>query len=156
MSQPNEILEGQETLLEEQPVVVETPVVLEEKRYEYQPTDEDGRPIGAKQVIKYTTTEELTFKLQEQNTLLIRKLRSETKKNRLGIQDAEVIDEAAPRLRNPIEFKPGQLSPEQRAQLSRDILDPDTFDTAITTIFESAVGIKANDLRTELTGSPRG
>ena len=42
---------------------VEAPV---EQRYEYQPVDETGRPIGGKQVIKYTTNEELVTKLQIQ------------------------------------------------------------------------------------------
>lgn len=134
------------------PAIVETVApVVEEKSYEYQPTDEDNRPIGGKQVIKYRSQEELLFKLQEQNTLLIRKLRSETKKNRLGIQERETIEETAPRYKTPVEFNPKQLSPEVRAQLSRDILDPETFDTAVTTIFESALGINASDLRGELT-----
>ena len=68
-------------------VIVEVPVV-EERTHIYQPTDEQGRPIGGKQVIKYTTQDELVNKLQEQNVLIfLRKLREETRKNRLGISD---------------------------------------------------------------------
>src|SRR5258708_3663370 len=73
-----------------EPVLTEVPIetpAVEEKTYVYQPTDEQGRPIGGKQVIKYVTQEDLVSKLQEQNVLILRKLRSETRKNRLGITD---------------------------------------------------------------------
>lgn len=136
-----------ETLIEESIVTEPVVAVLEEKRCEWQPTDEDGRPIGAKQVIKYTSPEELQAKFQEQNNLLIRKLRSETKKNRLGIVTTDEIDETAQRQVIPVQFTPGQLTGEQRAKLAQDILDPDTFDTAITTVFETVSGFKAGDLR---------
>lgn len=138
---------------EETPVstVVETPVVIEEKRYEYQPTDEDGRPVGGKQVIKYTTQEELIFKLQEQNTQLIRKLRQQTKENRLGISKPEVIDENAQRFQGPVQFQPKPLTKEDRARLSRELLDEDTFDRAATEIFSAATGIDGTGLNTVLT-----
>ena len=45
------------------PEVAPTPVAPVESRYEYQPTDEQGRPLGGKQVIKYTTQEEFATKL---------------------------------------------------------------------------------------------
>lgn len=141
-----------EEIIIEQPPVIETPaVVLEEKRYEYQPTDSDGRPIGNKQVIKYSTQEELIAKLQEQSIHQIRKMRELTKKNRLGIIDAEEVDPTAPRFVPPTQFAAGQLTPQQRYQLAQDILDPETFDTAITTVFETVSGFKANELRTTLT-----
>lgn len=148
MASPNEEI----ILTEPVSTTVETPVAtLPEQRYEYQPTDADGRPVGGKQVIKYTSQDELIFKLQEQNTQLIRKLREETKNNRLGISTPEKIDDSAPRFKNIVKFEPQVLTKEQRVQLSRDLLDEDTFDTAVTTIFESASGIKAQDLRTTLT-----
>lgn len=133
------------------PVAVEAAAVIEEKRYEWQPTDEDGRPIGAKQVIKYTTEDEFRQKFTEMQNQLIRKLRNETKKNRLGILETETIEDTAPRLQNALEFKPRTFSNDERAQLSRDILDPDTFDTAVTTIFEAATGVTGEGLRNTLT-----
>jgi hypothetical protein len=147
MGTPNE-----EIIVNNETPVIETPVVvLEEKRYEYQPTDADGRPIGNKQVLKYTTQDELVAKLQEQSILQIRKLRELTKKNRLGIVDSEEIDPTAPRFQAPTQFAPGQLSREDRYKLAQDILDPETFDTAITTVFETVSGFKANELRSTLT-----
>ena len=57
------------------PVGPVVPVAPVELRYEYQPTDEHGRPLGGKQVIKYTTPDELASKLVGQNTQLVRRLR---------------------------------------------------------------------------------
>ena len=135
----------------ETPATIETPAVLEEKIYEYQPTDENGRPVGGKQVIKYRTPDELTFKLTEQNTLLIRKLREQTKKARLGQVDTDVIEDSAPRFQNPVEFKPRQLSYEDRVKLSQDLLDPEHFDSAVNTIFEASTGIQSKKLNEVIT-----
>lgn len=134
--------------------VVETPVVIEnvtpvaeEKRYEYQPTDEDGRPIGGRQVLKYRTQDELIEKLREQSVHQIRKMREQERKLRLGISDTESIDESAPRYTAPIDFKSRELSPEARAQLSVDIMDPETFDRAVSTVLEASLGGSVEDLR---------
>ena len=78
--------------------VIEQPV---EKIYKYQPTDETGRPIGGVQVIKYTTPEELADKLRDQNVLLVRKLREQTRKVRLGVVEEEEISEDAQRYNSP-------------------------------------------------------
>lgn len=111
-------------------------------RYEYQPTDEQGRPIGGKQVVVYTTSEELAQKLTEQNTLLIRKLREETRKNRLGIQDNQEIGTEAKRFEAPLELTPRTLTPEERYKIAREINDPDTFDQAADALLESRLGVK--------------
>jgi hypothetical protein len=131
--------------------ILETVVlnVPETKVFEYQPTDEEGRPIGGKQVLKYTDPAELPYLLAEQNTLLVRKLREQTKKNRLGIVDKDTIDEGAQKFPKPFGFTPKPLTKEERAQLSRDILDEDTFDSAIAKIVESTSGI--TEVRDELT-----
>jgi hypothetical protein len=136
--------ENTETVIEQVPVI-ETPV-LEEKIYSFQPTDENGRAIGGKQVIKYHTHEELADKLQEQNTLLIRKLRSETRKNRLGIVENENISEDAERYAGPIEFKPRDLTTEERYDISRRLLDPTTAFDATSELFEAAIGAPLNTL----------
>jgi len=115
------------------------PVVLE---YRYQPKDEAGRPMGGEQVIKYTTPEELADKLRDNSILLLRKLRLETRNNRLGITNDEEIADTAPRYTPAVEFKPRDLTQEQRAKLSRDLLDPDTFDQAADELLEARIGAK--------------
>jgi hypothetical protein len=134
----------------EQPVA---PVVTEpeEKTYMYQPTDDEDRPLGGKQVIKYRTEAELIEKMRKQNTELIRKLREVTKKQRLGISETEAIPDEAVRFDTPIEFTPRDLSPDERVQLSRDLLDPEKFGEASSTLFEATVGAKPEVLRNTLT-----
>lgn len=64
--------------------------------FEYQPTDENDRPIGAKQVFKYTDTDNLRDQLVQSNLHLVRKLRQVTKENRLSVFQQEKPAEAAP------------------------------------------------------------
>ena len=147
------ITPGTETVLEQEQqntplVVTPAPVVL---RYEYQPTDEQGRPIGGKQVIKYSTPEELATELTKQNVELIRKLRSETRKNRLGISEPESIGEA-PRFQQPVSFSPKSLSAEEQYSLARDLgVDPEHFDVITDKLFEAKIGVKPSDLRQTLS-----
>jgi hypothetical protein len=122
-----------------------------ELRYEYQPTDENGLPMGGKQVIKYHTMEELVEKIRDQNIMLQRKWREETRKNRLGISTDETIPETAPRFAAPVEFKRGDLTQEQRVQLSRSILDPEKFEEVADGLFEHAMGAKPEVVRSLLT-----
>jgi hypothetical protein len=123
---------------------------LEEKLYEYQPTDDEGRPIGGKQVIKYTTHEELADKLREQNVLLIRKLRQETKKNRLGIIEQEELPENVERFTGATEFKPRELSEEERYDIARKLLDPTTAAEATQMLIEARVGAPLDTLGNEI------
>src|SRR5271155_3253387 len=88
-------------------------IVLEEKRYEYQPTDDNGVPMGGPQVIKYTTTDELIQKLQENNVRLQRKLREANRRNKTGQFEPEEIPETAPRFTQPVEFTPQPLSADE-------------------------------------------
>jgi len=62
-----------------------------ELRYEYQPTDAEGRSIGGKQVILYRTPDELAEKLRDQNISLVRKLRQVTKEARLGRGEDSIL-----------------------------------------------------------------
>lgn len=130
--------------------VIETPPELPELRYTYQPTDESGRNLGGPQVIKYKTQDELVSKISEQNTLLLRKLRAETRRNRLGISESEEIAPEAPRFSAPAEFTPRELSNEERFQLSRDLLDPEKSIEAQATLFEASVGVTPEVLRNTL------
>lgn len=121
-------------------------IVVEVKEYRYQPTDDSGRPIGGVQVLKYTTQEELVEKLQEQNVLILRRLRQETRKNRLGIVEEGEVPAEAPRF-HTVEFNSRTLTPDERFQLSRDINDPEKFDDAADTLLEYKLGLKPADLR---------
>lgn len=124
------------------------PIVLEEQRYEYQPTDEQGRPLGGKQVIKYRTQEEFAAKFAEQNTLLLRKLRNETRKNRLGIVDNDTIGEEAPRFQKPVTFSPKNMTPDEKTSLAFSLgVDPEDFDGVTDDLFEAKIGVKPAVLR---------
>ena len=125
----------------------ETPIVstvVEEKRYTYQPTDESGRPIGAPQVIKYRTDDELRDKLVEQSTLLLRKLRQKTRNERLGIVETDEIGTEVPRYVGPVEFTPRTLSNEEYSEIARDLTDPITAVEAQKRLFEASLGASAD------------
>lgn len=131
------------------PAVV-TPAEPQKLRYEYQPTDEHGRPLGGKQVIIYTTPDELAEKLKDQNVLLIRKLREEGRKRRLGIDDDSVAENSE-RTTGIVEFNEKPLSSEQRFNLSQKLNDPEHVKEAIDELFESAIGVSPAKLREVLT-----
>src|ERR1022692_53096 len=118
----------------------ETVVVPVEQRYEYQPTDAEGRAIGAKQVIKYTTHDELVQKLQEQNSLLVRKLREQTKKVRLGIEEREEMPEGIKHAEEFVQFTPRELSDDERYDIARRLADPVTSSQATQELIEASVG----------------
>ncbi len=127
------------------------PVVEPDHRYEYQPTDEQGRPIGGKQVIVYKTPDELTAKLTEQTTLLIRKLRAETRKNRLGIADRDAVGEEAPKFSEPPVFNQKELSADEKVSLALKLgVSPEDFDSATDELFEIKFGMNPAALRTTL------
>lgn len=135
----------------EVPVVVPTEVpapevVVPELIYRYQPVDDEGRKLGGEQVIKYHTSDELAKKLTDQNIELIRTLRKETKKNRLGVLDVETLPESATRLEMP-EYKPRVLTEEERYQLSKDLNDPEKFEDANQVLFEANTGMKPEQFR---------
>jgi hypothetical protein len=117
-----------------------------EQTYIYQPTDNDGRPIGGKQVIKYSTPEELVKKLEEQNILLIRKLREQTKKVRLGIEEKEELPDDVVRFSGPVEFSPRELSDDERYDIARRLADPTTSSQAAQELVEASIGAPLKDL----------
>lgn len=131
-------------------VVEVAPVAPVEQRYEYQPTDEQGRPLGGRQVIKYTTQDELTSKLVEQNTQILRQLRKVSRDARLGIGPSETIPDTAQRFDNIVEFKQKDLNVDERFQLAQDLVDPEKFASARDRLFESAMGQSPEKLRQTL------
>lgn len=135
----------EETPIEETPVIT-APEPLPELRYEYQPRDAAGRPMGGKQVIIYKTPEELTDKLTKQNEELVRKLREVTREQRLGVRPKENIPDDAERFDGIVEFKPRELSADERFQISQDLNDPEKFVDARDRLLESAVGVNPKKL----------
>lgn len=123
---------------------------IPELTYTYQPLDESGLALGGKQVIKYKTPDELATKLTEQNTLLVRQLREVTRKQRLGIVETDSIPESAQLFDAPIEFKPRQLTADERVKISRDLLDPEKCEQASDTLLESRLGVKPETLSNTL------
>lgn len=135
-------MENQEEL-EVVPQVVEPEIpATVEIIYEYQPTDESGRPLGAKQVFKGTSHQEILDKVADANKNLIKLNRELNKKYRLGeLAPEDVVPESAERLdREAVEFRPRQLTDEERYQLSKDMLDPEKFDEASDRMFEAKIG----------------
>lgn len=132
------------------PEVVVTPAP-EQKRYRYQPTDEFNRPIGGEQVILYTTEQELADKLRDQNVSILRKLREVTRKQRLGITDADdEVPAELPRYEGPAPLAAKELGADERFQIAQDISDPENFNRGRDRLLESAFGVSPEALRNRI------
>jgi hypothetical protein len=123
----------------------------EKKRYEYQPKDDEGRNLGRPQVILYDTQEELIEKLTEQNKLVIKEMRNLKKNNRLGIIESETIPETATRFAPPVEFKPTELSVDDRIVLARDLTDPLKMEAAFDRLTAAKFGAPVEQIRKAIT-----
>jgi len=140
----------QDTIVPDVPAeVIEAPPEVPELEYSYQPTDESGRNIGGKQVIKYRTPEELADKMRDNSVHLIRKLRQVTKEARLGRGEDSIPDDAE-RFAQPVDFQPKVLSSAERYAISQDLNDPEKFEAARDRLLESAIGASPEDLRKTL------
>ena len=128
-----------------------TPEVPKEFVYEYQPLDDVGRPLGAKQVFKGATAQEVLDKVANAHKESI-KLNRELKKNiRLGNIEQDDIPQNAARLDvSALEVAPVPLTAEERVQLSRDLLDPEKFEAASARLVEAQIG-KPETIRTILS-----
>lgn len=144
------VLEPQPEVLEVQSevVVVEQPVELPELIYEYQPTDDQNRALGGKQVIKYKTQDELIQKITKQNIELVRLARDLKKKISSGEIDTDELPEDVVFASGNLQ--PRVLTPEERVQLSRDLIDPEKSANAAATLFESEIGAKPEEIRSRL------
>jgi len=131
------------------PVVNELP----EKRHTWQPTDENDKPIGGLQVIIYRTEQEKFEKMQEKTVLLLRQLRKERLEKAIGTPEESVDD--AEKFQNVVEFKPRDLSADERFQISQGIASPDTFADARDKLIESAFGAKPDVLARTLNDLQR-
>lgn len=118
------------------PVVVDAP----DQRYEYQPMDADGRPLGGKQVIIYKTPDELTTKLVKQNELILRQLRKVSREKALGTEEA--VPDTAERFQNVPEFKSRDLTADERFTIARELVNPETTSQATEKMIEAVFGQK--------------
>lgn len=134
-------------------VVPAVTVELPEKRHEWQPTDENGKPIGGLQVIVYRTEQEKFDKMQEKSVLLLRQLRKERREKALGVTEERVDD--AEKFQNVVEFKPRELSADERFKISQGIANPETFAEARDQLLESAFGVKPSVLASTLNDAQR-
>jgi len=140
-----------------EPVVPVAPVepvaepVVEQKRYEYQPTDEHDRPIGGKQVILYTTQDELIQKLTKNHVESIKGMRGLKRQSRLGTPEpAESLPTDLERNTGFVQFKEKPLTVEERYAISQDLNDPAKFDSARDRLLESSLGATPAQLRETL------
>jgi len=132
------------------------PAVLAEQRYEWQPTDESGRPLGGKQVLTYKTNEELVQKFTEQNNQILRQMRKLSRDARLGLTPDQDVPTSAKRI--PESFgglKPKQLTAEERFQLTQDLNDPAKFEEAKVMLSEATFGAKPEVVTDVLNRSQR-
>jgi hypothetical protein len=135
------------------PVEAPAPVELPEKRHTWQPVDEDGEAMGGVQVIIYKTEQELIEKMQEKSVLLLRQLRKERREKALGVPEERIDD--AEKFKNIAEFKPRELSADERFSISQGIANPETFADARDALLESAFGVKPAVLASTLNAFTR-
>jgi hypothetical protein len=138
------------TATPEVPVAVVPEPAPVEKRYTYQPTDEQGRALGGPQVIVYTTEQELVEKMTKNSIELIRKLRSVTRDARLGKPIGEDLPTELDRLPQTIQFHEKPLTAEERYSIAADMNDPSKFDSARDRLLESALGASPEQVRETL------
>lgn len=136
---------------------LETPV-LEEQRYEYQPTDDNGLAMGGPQVIKYTPkfvgdTSELIQKLQDNNVRMQRKLREANRKNKTGQFDPEEIPDTAPRFTEPVDFKPQPLSADELIEVTQWQGDPTKAQAAFERLAKATFGADPAQIREAIKAS---
>lgn len=140
--------------LEVQPTVETLEPVVEQPKeivYEYQPTDETGRPLGAKQVFKGFSEKEVLDKVAKAHQESIKLNRELNKKIRLGNLEEDVLPSNVTRFnQEEVEFKQITLTPEEKAQIARDLLDPDKFEEASSKLIEFSLGAKPQQVRNVL------
>jgi hypothetical protein len=134
------------------PLVPAAPIVLSEQRYEYQLCDEDGRPMGGKQVIVYRTPEEFREKLIKNQEQAVRQLRKVSREKAFGSEEPK---DDAEKFQNIAEFKPRDLSADERFALSQKLSNPETASEARDLFIESAFGVKPEVLAQTLNDTQK-
>jgi hypothetical protein len=127
------------TVIAPEPVV--DPAAPKEFRFDYQP-EENGVPLGGRQVIVYDgTPEDLGKKMAAQNSELVRLNRRLKKDLRLSSSTKDEIPESISRFdESKYDLKPEPLTAEERIQLVQDFQDPEKFSAASARIVRATVG----------------
>jgi len=134
------------------PPVVEVP----EQRYYWQPKDENGKPLGGKQVYVYRAASPLPVEVLEQVTkgheMAIRALRKVNRDRELG---PDPVADDAEKFTGITEFKTRELTADERFNLSQKIANPETTAEAVDLLMESAFGAKPSVLAKTLNDAQR-
>ena len=100
-------------------------------RYSWQPTLEDGTPIGGAQVVEAENRDDIPAKVSESYNHLYRK-------NRELKRTAELSGTPTP----AVKLQPRPLTAEERLRLSREFTDPEKIDGAADLLLEAKLGGK--------------
>lgn len=123
------------------PEVAVVPEPPKEFRYEYQPKDESGNPLGNKQVVIATTPEEAVEKIAQMHQEAIKFIRKQSRDLRLGVVFNDEIPQDAPRVKaGQYEIEPIPLTAEERLEVTQNINDPENFEKAARLIVRSQIG----------------
>jgi hypothetical protein len=115
-----------------------------EQIYEYQATDEQGRPLGGKQVIKFRTQQELIDRLAQNHTEAMRLNRKLKQDQVLGNNKPEFeLDDASLERDETVELRPRELTAEERFQIAQDPSSPQ----ARKLVFEAEFGASPETVR---------
>lgn len=127
----------------EQPLETETP--KPKFRREIQPKDDDGNPIGAPHVYEADTEQELLDKMAEGIANGTKKIRELTRQAKYAPIEAPKPKDGA-EIAEPIpEFKPRQLTADEKFELAQQFRDPEKMDEAFDRLYEARTGRKPAD-----------
>lgn len=120
-----------------QPIIEPVTEEIKKARYEWQPTDEEGRPLGGKQVVEYTegNLQEAVDAVAQNNVQLQRELRKVKRDQTLGVAPAADI---LPEGLEPLDEEIKPLTAEDRVRLTRDLSDPEKCDAAAERLYQSS------------------
>lgn len=130
--------------------IVENTIETKEFSYEYQAVDEYNRPLGAKQIFRGTSVQEVLDKVANANKELIKLNRNLNRRIRLGEFEEDQLPNDAARLTNNQLLQPRELTLEEKAKFARDILDPEKFDDVNNRLIEAQFGAKPADIRNKI------
>lgn len=102
-------------------------------KYSWQPTLEDGKPIGGVQVVEAEKAEDIPAKIAENYNHLYRR-------NRDLMREKELT--AVPPQSGAPKLTPRPLTPEERMRIAREFTDPEKVDTALDLALEAKLGAK--------------
>lgn len=105
-------------------------------RFEWQPTDEQGLPMGGKQVLEYTegNTQEALDLMAQRNIEIQRELRKVKRDQTLGTVP---VQDALPEGLELLDEDPQPLTAEERIRLTNELHDPEKCDAAADRLYRS-------------------